>query len=231
MHEDVRQRRVPFGSRDADRQRAARGVRCQRIGGLRIAHVMDLVQWNHGLGERSPCRAEIRVESNRISKVRFGREETVPRALGHGVLAAEKRVVRLRIGRQRLQDARVRRRRKSGREPLHHRSRNLCLDGGHLGQIALEGLRPELKSVRRVGELDAHAQRRSRLAERAFDNGVHVQRTRDLAHVTILTLEGECRGPRDHSKARVLRQRIHHIERKTIGKVFVLGSVTQIDER
>ena len=65
-------------------------------------------------------------------------------------------------------------------ELLHHVGRDLVLDREDVVELAVVGLRPQVRVGAGLDQLRGDAHRVARLAHRAFQHVRHVQRARDL---------------------------------------------------
>ena len=98
-------------------------------------------------------------------------------------------------------------------------------------QLAVVGLRPQVRVGRRLNELRGDSNVLAGLAHAAFEDGRHVELLRDRRDVHILALEVERRGAGHHPQAADLRQHVQEFLGKTVGEVFLVLLRAQVRER
>ena len=77
-----------------------------------------------------------------------------------------------------------------------HRGRDLVLDREDVVELAVVGLRPQVRVGAGADQLRGDPHRVARLAHGAFEHVRHVQRARDLRDRDLFALERERRGAR-----------------------------------
>ena len=135
--------------------------------------------------------------------------------------------VGLGIGRARLR----RRAEQRDLELLDHVGRDLVLDREDVVELAVVGLRPQVRVGAGLDQLRRDPDRVARLAHRAFQHVRHVQRARDLRDRNLFAFERERRGARRHLQLRNLRQQVQQFFRDAVGEVFVRLVLAHVDER
>ncbi len=108
---------------------------------------------------------------------------------------------------------------------------DLVLDGEHVGQFAIIGLRPQVEAVVDLDQLRGDAHRGARLAHRALEDVLDAQGVADLPQVLVLALEGEGGGAAGDLQVLDLGQRVQDLFGDAVGEVFLLGVRGHVDER
>ena len=115
-------------------------------------------------------------------------------------------------------------------ERRDHRLGDLVLHREDVGEIAVELVRPEMRSTCRLDQLGGDAHPRAGLAHAALEQIRGAELLPDGAQVFVLPLEGERRGAADHPQAVHLRQRVEDLLGDAVGEVFLLLVGAEVDE-
>ena len=169
-------------------------------------------------GQPVPRRGVARIDRQHLAVKRVGLLERLGGELPSELDGLEIKRVRLGIGRACLR----RRAEQRDLELLDHVGRDLVLDREDVVELAVVGLRPQVRVGAGLDQLRRDPYRVARLAHRAFQHVRHVQRARDLRDSDLLALERERRGARRHLQLRNLRQQVQQFLRDTVGEVLLV---------
>ena len=169
-------------------------------------------------GQPVPRRGVARIDRQHLAVERVGLLERLGGELPSELDGLQIERVRLGIGRARLR----RRAEQRDLELLDHVGRDLVLDREDVVELAVVGLRPQVRVGAGLDQLRRDPHRVARLAHRAFQHVRHVQRARDLRDPDLLAFERERRGARRHLQLRNLRQQVQQFLRDTVGEVLLL---------
>ena len=177
-------------------------------------------------GQPGPRRGVARIDRQHLAVERVGLLERLGGVLPPELHGLQVQRVRLGIGRARLR----RRAEQRDLELLDHVGRDLVLDREDVVELAVVGLRPQVRVGAGLDQLRRDPDRVARLAHRAFEHVRHVQRARDLRDSDFLALERERRGARRHLQLRNLRQQVQQFLRDAVGEVLVRLVLAHVDE-
>ena len=136
-------------------------------------------------GQRGPRRGIARIDRQHLAVQRVGLLERLGGALPSELDGLQVQRVGLGIGRAHLR----RRAEQRDLELLDHVGRDLVLDREDVVELAVVGLRPQVRVGAGVDQLRGDPHRVAGLAHRAFEHVRHVQRARDLRNRDLLALE------------------------------------------
>ena len=107
------------------------------------------------------------------------------------------------------------------RDSLGNGARDLILEREDVGELAVVGLRPDLKAVCGIDQLRRNAHAPAVLTNASFHDPAHVQRPRDLLDVCLAILEGEGGGARGDAQLGRVGEVVQEFFRDAIGEVFL----------
>ena len=136
-------------------------------------------------GQPVPRRGVARIDRQYLAVQRVGLLERLGGVLPSELHGLQVKRVRLGIGRARLR----RRAEQRDLELLDHVRRDLVLDREDVVELAVVGLRPQVRVGAGLDQLRRDPHRVAGLAHRAFQHMRHVQRARDLRNRDLLALE------------------------------------------
>jgi hypothetical protein len=165
-------------------------------------------------------RGVAHIGGNRPPVLLDGVVQTVDRAT---VLELEApKVVVVRLGGRRSSPLALSRRKNAHLQRGHHGAGDLVLDGEDIGQVAVEGLRPELVAIRGVDQLRGDAQSGAGLADASFQDMGHVELLAHGSQILALALEVEGRRTRSDVQAGDLDQGVDDLLRHAVGEVLLI---------
>src|SRR5215470_2884554 len=104
-----------------------------------------------------------------------------------------------------------------------NRRTNFILDAEQVSQIAVEALRPEVKSILHADQVDRNANPVCRAPDRTLQNSFHAQFPPDLSGIAPLTLEAKYHTARRDSQPVDPRQHADQFVGQSFAEVLVLG--------
>jgi hypothetical protein len=176
---------------------------------------------------RDPRWGIARIDRQHLAIERVGLLERLGGARPSELLCLQVHCVSLGIGRARFR----RRTEQSDPELLHYVRRDLVLDREDVVELAVVGLRPQVRVGPGADQLRRDTHRVAGLAHRAFEHIGNVQRARDLRDAGLLALERERRRARRHLQLRNLREQVQQLFGDAVGKILVRLFIAHVDER
>ena len=95
-------------------------------------------------------------------------------------------------------------------------------------KLAVEAIRPKMRTVRRFDELAGDAQTVAGLAHASFQDIAHTELAPNLAHVDRAALVGEGRVARDHEQRLAARQAGDDVLDQAVDEVLLLGIAAHV---
>ena len=111
------------------------------------------------------------------------------------------------------------------------RGGDLVLQLEDVRDLAVVGLRPQVRTVGRPDQLGGDPERVAGFPDTALEHVVDAERLRDRRDVGVLVLERERRGPRDHPELRQLREQVQQLLGQAVGKVLLVARLAHVLER
>ena len=136
--------------------------------------------------------------------------------------ALEERLVRGRIDRAAAGQARFLLRRQLNLNLVGDGARDVALQRQDIPQVALVLLGPQVRIRRRVNQLGGDSDASLRPQDRAFDDGIDVERLRDLGQWLSSALVAHDRRARDHTQRAYLGERGDQRVGHAIGKKVIV---------